>query len=124
MKKIINIILIFLLISITLFNFSQVFASQIEALYGDGTDISAIQGDAQNKIKNGINLAIRVVQTVGMFVAVAFLIIIGIKYVAASPSERADLKKHLVAYVAGAVVMFGAVGLLEIIEAFAETATA
>lgn len=92
-----------------------------DGLYGDGDDDI---GPAKDKIKNGLNLAIRVVQTIGMFVAIAFLIFIGMKYVVASPSERADLKKHLVAYVAGAVVMFGAVGLLEIIETFAENATA
>lgn len=42
----------------------------------------------------------------------------------ASPGERADIKKHLVAYVVGAMVLFGGAGILEIIERFAIGATA
>ena len=70
-----------------------------------------------------INMIIGTVQVVGVFVAIAFLIFIGIKYMVAAPGERAEIKKHLVAYVTGAVVMFGAAGILEIIEQFAIGAT-
>lgn len=120
MKKIINIITIFLLILIIFSNFCQVFSVTIESLY-PGNDSGMAGEDEAKKI---INVIIGTIQVVGVFVAVAFLIFIGIKYMVASPGEKADIKKHLVAYVVGAVVMFGAAGILEIIEKFALSATA
>ena len=121
MKKVINVIKIFLIIMIILSNFCQVFAGTIEGLYA-GDDVTGVAGT--DKVAKIINMIIGTIQVVGVFVAIAFLIFIGIKYMVASPGEKADIKKHLVAYVVGAIVMFGAAGLLEIIETFALNATA
>ena len=118
MKKITNIIIVFLLIMIVLSNFYPVLG--IETLY-PGDDPGS---NGTSEVTSIINMIIGTIQVVGMFVAVAFLIFIGIKYMVASPGEKADIKKHLVAYVVGAIVMFGAAGLLEIIEKFALNVTA
>lgn len=42
----------------------------------------------------------------------------------ASPGEKAEIKKHLTTYVIGAVVLFGASGILEIVKQVALSATA
>lgn len=54
-------------------------------------------------------------------VAVAMLIVLGMKYMSAAPSEKADIKKHAVVYIVGAVVMFACTAILGIIQKFAAT---
>ena len=48
---------------------------------------------------------------IGVFVLVGVTIVMGIKYVFASPEEAAKLKQQLVGLVVSAVVIFGAVGI-------------
>ena len=49
----------------------------------------------QTKTKTVMATAVRVVQIVGVAVAVIMLVVLGIKYVSASPSEKADIKKSV-----------------------------
>ena len=56
-----------------------------------------------------------------MGVAITMLLVLAMKYMSAAPSEKADIKKHAVVYVVGAVVMFAASGLLTIIGNFASS---
>lgn len=53
-----------------------------------------------------------------MATAVILLIILAIKYMQAAPGEKADIKKSAVVYVIGAVILFGAVGIMETIKQF------
>ena len=39
----------------------------------------------------------------------------------AAPGEKADIKKHAIPYVVGAVIMFACTGILTIIENFASS---
>jgi len=59
-----------------------------------------------------------VFQIVGTGIAVASLMILGIKYVSSAPNERAELKKYAVVYIVGAVLFFGAIGIVEILKGF------
>ena len=79
---------------------------------GKQTDISATAGEIAGII-------IGVVQVIGVAVAVIMLIVLAIKYVSAAPNDKAEIKKHAVVYVVGAVVLFAASGILEIIKQFA-----
>lgn len=79
---------------------------------GDTTGASASVGKMASAI-------IAVVQVVGMAVAVIMLIVLAIKYISAAPSDKAEIKKHAVVYVVGAVVLFAASGILEIVKQFA-----
>jgi len=76
-------------------------------------------GGADVAAGNVIGAIIRIVQVVGVGVAVIMLIVLAIKYIAAAPSDKAEIKKHAVVYVVGAVVLFAAAGILEIIRQFA-----
>lgn len=58
---------------------------------------------------------IYVVQRVGTYFAVGVLAFIGIQYMLASPSEKADIKGHAVPYLVGAVMVFAIVNLLQIV---------
>ncbi len=69
--------------------------------------------------KDITQLIIGVVQVIGVAVAVIMLIVLAIKYISAAPNDKAEIKKHAVVYVVGAVVLFAATGILEIIKGFA-----
>ena len=72
--------------------------------------------DSLNRI---IGSAITIVQVVGVGVAIIMLIVLAIKYISAAPGDKADIKKHAVVYVVGAVVLFACTGMLGIIQRFA-----
>lgn len=77
-------------------------------------------GAAGEKVTNTAGQILTIVRIVGMAVAVIMLTILGIKYVAASPNEKADYKKGMTVYVVGAVLLFGASALLSVIQKFVE----
>lgn len=60
-----------------------------------------------------------VVQVIGVAVAVIMLIVLAIKYISAAPNDKAEIKKHAVVYIVGAVVLFAASGIIGIIRDFA-----
>ena len=84
----------------------------------DATTVSTITGDLES-VAGGVLGAVRII-----FSSIALLIMmfIGVKYIIASPGERADLKKSSVQFVVGAVILFGAAGIFGIIEAAVNTA--
>lgn len=81
-----------------------------EAAGGEGAVTSA---------RNIAGSVISVAKVICAGIAIIMLSVIAMKYMLAAPSEKADIKKHAVVYVVGAVVMFAATGILEIIQSFA-----
>ena len=89
----------------------------------DPTDITAFENvdssrteEAENWIRKGsstIIISLRIACTV---IAVVILLVISIKYMTSAPGERADIKKHAIPYAVGVVILFGASGILAIIE--------
>lgn len=77
-------------------------------------------GTTGERVTNTAGQILTIVRIVGMAVAVIMLTILGIKYVAASPNEKADYKKGMTVYVVGAVLLFGASALLSVIQKFVE----
>ena len=74
---------------------------------------------AASSLNRIIGSAITIVQVVGVGVAIIMLIVLAIKYISAAPGDKADIKKHAVVYVVGAVVLFAATGILGIVQKFA-----
>ena len=74
---------------------------------------------ASGTISTVIGTIIFICQLVGMGVAIIMLLVIAIKYIAASPNDKAEIKKHLVVYIVGAVLLFAASGLLSLIKTWA-----
>lgn len=75
--------------------------------------------ETANVFQRFISTAINLVQIVGMAVAIIMLIVMAIKYISAAPSEKAEIKKGVTIYVVGAVVLFAATGILQVIKNFA-----
>ena len=118
--KILIIAIIFVIIVGNVFN--NVKAANIIDLYNgvDNTDLN----DAENTTKKFINRTIGIVQAVGIFMAVAILSVLGMKFMIASPEEKAEIKKHLVVYTLGLLLLFTATGVLQIVKTFVINATA
>lgn len=57
------------------------------------------------------NLVLGLIQTIGTFIAVGTLMILGIKYMLGSTEERATYKKSMLPYLIGAILLFGAVNI-------------
>lgn len=79
---------------------------------------------ASESAQNIISALITIVQIIGTGVAIIMLIVLAIKYISAAPGDKADIKKHAVVYVVGAIVLFAATGILQIIKSFSSNISA
>lgn len=56
-----------------------------------------------------------VIQIIGTMVSVATMMIIGIRYIVASADEKAEYRERMIPYFIGAVLLFGASNVVNII---------
>lgn len=105
----------------------SVFAADVQTIsYGTFTEKNSVTGakdgsGAAQSVNNIIGSVLTVVQVVGSGIAVIMLIVLAIKYISAAPSDKAEIKKHAVVYVVGAVVLFAASGIIGIVRRFASS---
>lgn len=64
------------------------------------------------------NIVLGIIQYVSIGVASIATIILGIKYMYSSPEDKAEIKKKLIPFIIGGVLVFGAVQLVKIVETF------
>lgn len=72
-----------------------------------------------NATKSIMGTAIQIIRIVGTGVSVIMLSYIGMKYMMAAPSERAEFKKSAMIYIVGAILIFSATNIFGIIAEFA-----
>lgn len=134
-RKVISVILI-LLLSITLLQ-SNIYATGTPASTstptstgapqtgGSGFDWNSKKTEMMTKegdkaVTDPINkiagTAITVTQVISIGVAIIMLIVLAMKYMSSAPGDRAEIKKHAVPFVVGAFVLFGASGILTLIQ--------
>lgn len=70
--------------------------------------------------ENSAKTAVTVIRIAGVTIAIVMIFAISIKYMVSSAGDRADIKKHAVAYVVGAFILFGSVGILNVLNKFAD----
>lgn len=102
--------------------------SQI-VLATDSTSLTQFDGKndksgASSSAQNIIGALISIIQVIGVGVAIIMLIVLAIKYISAAPGDKAEIKKHAVVYVVGAIVLFAATGILQIIKSFSSNISA
>ncbi len=69
---------------------------------------NVINNDA---LKEGSNTLYNVLLVIGIAVAFIWGIVLGIQFVTGSLGEKADVKKNLIVYVIGCIIIFGAFGI-------------
>lgn len=72
-----------------------------------------------NEIKSVAGIILGIIQVIAVAVAVIMLVVLAVKYMAAAPGEKADVKKSLTVYIVGALILFAGAGLLNIIQTVA-----
>lgn len=119
-SKIFKVLIISLCILFILTNFVEATGYISNFKGATGADLAG----ADTKIKRTLNMVLTVVRNIGAGLAALILMVLGCKYMLASAGERAEIKKHAVTYVIGAIVLFASSAILEIIKKFALNATA
>lgn len=77
-------------------------------------------GELDEKATTIVGAIVSVVRIVAVGVAIIMLAFVAMKYMSAAPGDRAEIKKHAIIYVVGALVLFGGSGILGIIQNFAD----
>lgn len=113
-NKILSIIMILFLVFMIA---SPVFADDPPG-YSQMQKVTDVGGTT--KLVSAGNKILGVIYAVGIVASIGILCVIGIRYMMASPSEKADLKSRAMPFVIGAVIMFCAVNILQIVAKMAE----
>lgn len=116
-EKIIFLIIVVMISCSTLF--------QINALAAESSTMTVEGFEQKNPIQGSTGsiskTIVGVLRIIGGTVAIVMLLVIAMKYMSSAPSDRADIKKHAIAYVIGAIILFGVTGILSIIIEVSET---
>ena len=110
MKKISKILIMSIIILMIVFGFvSTVYAANPYIGKFENAEKSVAEVE-----KFGGNI-LGIVQTVGTVIAVAILVVLGIKYVMGSAEEKANYKKSMIPYLIGAVLVFATTNIVAVI---------
>lgn len=119
-KNIVRISMILIMIIFVISISLEVFATQ-SAIDAMGNMAGATVEDESGKIGNILNAAIGIIQIAGTGISMIMVTLLGIKYIMAAPSDKADVKKQIAPLVIGAVILFASVNLVGIIADVADS---
>lgn len=111
-KKILAVLVMALLV-VAIFN-TYAFASDIDAA-GIADQLKGTETNASGSVTTLGNQIIGIITTVGVVVAVIVLLVLGIKYMMGSASEKAEYKKTMIPYLVGAILIFGASAITKVV---------
>lgn len=122
MKKTVKIISTLLLVvmlvtSISGAVFADTTTNVLNKLKGDSNTVNS---DDLTKVGNNI---VTIIQVVGIVIAVIVLLVIGIKYMIGSASEKAEYKKTMIPYIVGALLIFAGTSLVRVIYSLSSSVT-
>lgn len=115
-KSIMKKIIFFIILILMLVSSVQTYAMTIdpnEYKPGDLTD------NDTKVIVSKFGILVDVIRTIGIIVTVVVLLILGIKYMAGSITEKADYKKSMIPYLIGVALFFSLTQVLSIIMGIA-----
>ena len=90
------------------------------ALASSGIKVPTIKQVQGGKAESLVGQILGILQFTAVAIALGMLLVIGIKYITASPEGKADIKGTAIAYLIGAVCIFSAVGILNGIKDIVE----
>ena len=64
------------------------------------------------------NVILGIIQYIGAGVAVIATLVLAMRYMYSSPDEKAEIKKKLIPFIIGGVLVFGAVSLVKLVEKY------
>ena len=108
--KIISAILIAVMIVATIGSIAFAGVPGVIKTIGDGNSNAETA-----KLQNVGGTIVSILQVVGVVVAIVVIMIIGIKYMMGSAEEKAEYKKVMIPYVIGAVLIFAATTIVNVV---------
>lgn len=114
MKKTMKLISMLLMVVMICFTLSTAVSAKPDVGGIINTMDSQNATGAENVASIGGQIA-DIITTVGIVVAVIVILILGIKYMMGSASEKAEYKKTMIPYVVGAVLILGGSAIVKII---------
>lgn len=118
-KIVTTLIVMVLLISMT----SPIFATNKKGSGGGITPATITadhsDGGAGDLVESFGKKLVGIFQTVGVVVSVVIVLALGIKYIMGSPEEKAEYKKSMIPYLVGAILLFAASTITNIVYQFA-----
>lgn len=94
----------------------------VSMVFASTASIPSANYNAANKMQSPVSAVIGIVSYICYAAAVIMLVLLGVRYVSASPEGKAEIKKTAVQYVIGAALVFAAGAILGIIQSVATTA--
>lgn len=116
-RKLKNIILISIIIflGLSLIISANAATKSINTTFG-----GAASPTGSEPIRQIISAVLNLIRVAGAGIAVLILMVIAAKYLMASAGDRADIKKYAVNYIIGAIILFGATGILGVVQKFVD----
>ncbi len=115
-KRIIILIIIVLTISCLLSTQAIAASSTVNSIITGMSDVHKPEvSGTTGRISQILNAVIRIIQIAGTGISVLVVTILGVKYMLASASEKAELKKSAQPIIIGCVLLFAAVNLVRIL---------
>ena len=117
-KLLINIMVIFII----LFNLFipnayagplQDIMNRAEGFVNNGENGGNVIND--DALREGSNTLYNVLLVIGIAVAFIWGIVLGIQFITGSLGEKADVKKNLIVYIIGCIIIFGAFGIWKLL---------
>lgn len=105
-----------LIITIILFAFSH---SVFGTLVDEFEKSISVDGQGAEDLKDTGGTILGVIRVVGTIIAVAMLMILGVKYMIGSADQKAEYRKSMLPYFIGAILIFAATSLADMIYAWA-----
>ncbi len=68
--------------------------------------------ESVGKIRDTVVTVTRIISST---IALVMLLVLGMKYMASAPGDRADIKKHAVVYIVGAFILFALPGIIDLL---------
>ena len=119
MKKLISLSLICLLILAIFISNITYAADSLDEIIGKMEDVGNASDLADSSgTAKVINDVIGIIQLAGTGISVIVISLLGIKYLIASPGEKADVKKNIMPIVIGCILLFAAVNIIGMVENF------
>ena len=109
-RRIVNLLLV------VMFVFS--IFSTVHAAIDPTTVITGPSSSGASSLYKAGNIILGIFQALGAGVAMVALLVLAIRYMYSSPDEKAEVKKKLIPYIMGGVMVFGATSLVKIVETF------
>ena len=113
---IIPVVLVLLVVSTNVFAVSDMFNM-------DSLNNAVSGGSASTNATNAVQGVWKTVLLIVQILAVAAIVIAGVRYMFASADAKADIKKQTITLVVGAVLVFGASGIITMITSISNDLT-